>query len=210
MILPIIKNLPIYRYSEIFFIFVLPVLLILFGVVPIEKRGFLLLVVGLVLMAIIFKEKWSLKDLGLRTDNLKQSLLPYLIFTICGTLGIVLLAKILGRSAVVSWWEQPHFQYRFLIMSILQEFAFRGFLIPRLKLLFTSSFNVIAVNALLFAFIHLVFPQPLLLLSLGILGGISFAAMYYKYPNLVLITISHTIFNFLAVLFCFFSLNQSC
>jgi membrane protease YdiL (CAAX protease family) len=161
-------------------------------------------------MGIVSQEKWSLKKLGLRFDNLKKCATPYLLFTLFGTLGILLLATVLKRGVVSNWWMLQHFQYKFLIVSFVQELAFRGFLIPRLKSIFVSPKAVILINALLFAFIHIVFPQPLQLLPLGMIGGIGFATIYYYYPNLLLITASHAVLNFFVVLFCFFSFQQSC
>jgi membrane protease YdiL (CAAX protease family) len=198
------------RFAEIFLLFVSPVLLLYLEVVPLEKRFWLILFLLLYIVSVVFKEKWGVKELGFRTDNIKTAALPYLLFTTVGVVGIVILALFLGKNPVSNWWQKSHFLYGFLLLSFIQELGFRGFLIPRLKSIFNSPYLVIGVNGLLFAFIHVVFPNAVQLFPLGIVSGVSFATIYYYYPNLYLVTLSHAVMNFLAVLFCFFSFQTSC
>jgi membrane protease YdiL (CAAX protease family) len=63
---------------------------------------------------------------------------------------------------------------------------------------------VIFLNASLFALIHIIYINTDIVLPLTFIGGIGFAVMYYKYPNLVMISISHTILNFTAMILGFF------
>ena len=191
--------------SQVALIFILPVLLLYAGIIPVKYRLLVLVAVSLIILGITVKERWTLQGLGIRTDNLVQSIIPYVIFTLVGLIVIFLLAKFLGKNPVDEWWSQPHFLYLFIPISIFQEFAFRGFLMPKLESIFLSVAIVILVNSLLFAFLHIIYPNPLLFLPLGFLAGIGFAVMYYFYPNLILISISHSILNFFAVLYSFFS-----
>lgn len=200
----------IYNLFIIVTLFIFSIILILLGIVPIEQRSLLLFIVSGLIVAIIFKEKWTFKKLGIRLDNFKKSFLPYIVFTIVASLGLWFLAGFLGRNTLKDPFQDPHLQYMFLIISFLQEFAYRGFLIPKLKEISKNPVFIISVNALLFSLIHLIFPDPIKLLPLGLASGIGFATIYYFYPNLILITLSHAILNYIAVLFCFFSINQSC
>ena len=191
----------------------IPLVLLLILTYPIENHllvhwiiyGFSIAILGIVLC-----EKWTLRDLGIRTDNLRTTFLPYALFTITGLIGIFLFAFFLDQPAASNWWLHSHFQYGFLVASVLQEFMFRGFLMPKLRIIFDHAWQVIAVNAALFTLVHLIFPDALLFLPLGLVSGIAFAALYYYYPNLILISISHSILNFFALYFCFFSLSVQC
>lgn len=190
-----------------------PLFMVFWITYPIENHliiHWVVYVFSLVVLGIVIYERWSLKKLGIRTDNIRETLVPYTLFTIVGLGVIFVFAFFLDRNTAIEWWLYPHFQYGFLVTSVLQEVMFRGFLMPKLKNIFSSAWHVIGANGLLFALIHVVFPDPLLLFPLGLISGIAFAAMYYYYPNLILIALSHSILNFFAMLHCFFSISIQC
>ena len=195
--------------TQIGTLFVLPILLIYFGVIPIQYRFFVLLAVTLIVIFIVVSEKWSLQELGIRLDNVKKSALSYIVLTVFAIVATIVLARLLGNNT------QPitgniHFQYGFIILSFLQEFLFRSFLIPKLKLLTASPTLVIISNAALFGILHLIFPNTLVIFLLTALLGVGFAYVYYYRPNLILATIAHSIINFVAVFYCFASFTGSC
>jgi membrane protease YdiL (CAAX protease family) len=197
---------------ELFLIFVLPIFLLLNGSIPLEHRKWLFLPVLLLISLSIWREKsnWSWKKLGLRSDNLKKSFLPYLIGTLFGVVVLIGLALLLRRSPAHGWYLEPHFQFFFLLSSAFQEFTYRGYLVPKLEKMFTSSALQVLVNALLFTFLHSFFPNPQLVLPLTFIAGLVFTVVYKKYPNLYLITLAHSVLNFITVLYCFVSLSQTC
>ncbi len=195
---------------EIFLIFVFPMILLFFGVIPLEYRLYVGIPVLSTILLIIKTESWSLKKIGIRIDNLKESLIPYVFFTILGVLFLLFLAKILGKNPLSSWWTHPHFQYFFIPVSIFQEFFYRSFLIPKLDSVSPSLVVSIMMNALLFTLLHIIFPNPFLMLPVAFVGGLAFTIMYKLYPNLILISIAHIILNFIAVLYCFFSFSTTC
>lgn len=192
------------RVLQIFFIFIIPVFLLAIGIIPSSARIFVLLFGAIMMYGIAWKEGWSYKDFGFRVDNIKKSIFPYTLFTTLGVVGIIFVANTLGYEPEARWFEKAHFLYIFLVVSILQEFAFRSFLIPILKDVFMEKSFIIITNALLFMFIHIIYPVPGYGLPISFLGGIFFAWLYLKYPNFYLISISHAILNFLAVLYGFF------
>lgn len=192
---------------QIILLFVVPVLLIYFDVLPVEHRFVILTVSSLIMLGILLKERWTLESLGIRLDNLKNSLIPYFLFTITVVAVIIVLTQLTGREVQESWWLNPHFIYFILPVSIFQEFAYRSFLMPKLKLFSKSPTVVIGLNALLFGFMHIIFPDAALTFLLTFLLGLGFAGLYYRYPNLIAISASHFIINFFAVLFCFASFS---
>jgi membrane protease YdiL (CAAX protease family) len=197
-------------WLEVLFIFVLPMLLLYFGVIPVEKRLYLGIPVLVAILYLVRRERWSLKKIGLRFDNIITALFPYILFTLVGVILLIFLAKLIGKNPLQEWWTYTHFQFLFIPVSIFQEFFFRGFLMPKLQSMISSSVFVIIINALLFTLLHIIFPNPLFMLPIAFLGGLAFATIYKFFPNLILISISHIILNFVAVLFCFFSFANSC
>jgi membrane protease YdiL (CAAX protease family) len=191
--------------AQIFLIFILPVFLIYFKILPsFGWKMALILSSSLMVYGILKKEKWSFTDMGIRSDNFKKALPFYLVFTILGILVLFFinslssLTPITEKNLLIRTW------IFFLPISFFQEFAFRSFLIPRLKELYTNKYRVIFLNSILFTFIHIIYANLKVVLPLTFLSGILFAWLYYKYPNLVLISISHSILNLTAVLLGFF------
>ena len=199
------KSIEIARLEIIFF-FVLPITLLYFHIIPISSRLYVLLIFSLLIYGIIKKQHWTNEDLGLTTKNLKEYLPPYIIATTIAFVAIVTVVRHLGYHHVDHWWTQPHFLYLFAVVSFFQEFTFRGFLMPLLKKVFPDSFTIITVNALLFAGMHSIYPFPYIGLPFAFIAGLFFAIMYHKFPNLILVSVSHAILNFLVVWFGFFTI----
>ena len=190
---------------QIIVIFVLPVVLLMTGIVSVDRRLWVLLVFSLIVLFTVIREKWSWQNLGFGDKSFKKSLIPYLIFTCLVLFVIILIVKLSERSILRNWWQYPHFLFMFIPISFLQEFTYRAFLIPKLKILFKSGVWVVLINAMLFAFSHLIFPDLQIALPMAFIGGLGFAFMYYKYPNLILVSLSHMVLNFTTVLYTFFS-----
>lgn len=190
-------------------LFILPLIFFTFGSIPIEDNLFIILGVAVVAAIITLHEKQSLNALGIRFDNIKESIAWYLMLTIL-TVGIIPALAALLSMNTQNILANSHFIYGFVLISFLQEFLFRSFLIPKLKILLNSPVLVILINGLLFGSIHLFFSYPLLLFILSSVLGASFAFVYYYRPNLILATFSHSIINFVAVFYCFVSFNPTC
>jgi membrane protease YdiL (CAAX protease family) len=194
---------------QIFILFIFPILLFLFDVIPLFYIFEALLMVSVFAVCIIVLEGWSWRDLGIRIDNCANAFVPYLVLTILVVIGTLVLANALGQKTQIILGN-PHFQYDFLLLSFLQEFLFRSFLILKLKSLFRSPFFVIIVNGLLFGFLHVIFPDAILLFFLTFFLGGMFSFVYFYRPNLILATVAHSVINFVAVFYCFASFSQSC
>lgn len=189
---------------QIFIVFILPILLIDYGVISIKYRSFMLVVLVSILVAIVIKEKWTVSMLGFNIHRVKKYILPYTLFTALAVFLITTFGEQIGREEVAKWWDYNHFIYGFFLVSAFQEIAYRGYLIPALGKLIHKPLVVLLANAVLFTFLHSIFPNPILGLPLAFLGGIGFAYMYMKYPSLILIILSHSVINFFVVLYGFF------
>lgn len=190
--------------GQIFVIFILPIVVLYFNLINKEWRVLVLLVACTLIYGIITKEGWQPKDWGLRFDTLRHTLIPYLAFTLVSVTFVIWFASKLDMRIETYWWLDRHFWFIFLLVSVLQEFAYRGFLIPLLQKIISDRLGIVFINALLFTLLHVIYPVPSVMLPLAFIGGLGFAMMYTKYPNIIWLSLSHAVINFVAVLYGFF------
>ena len=195
--------------AQILYIYIIPILLLYYKILPGQFRIILLFGVALMLYGIVRHAKWTYADLEIR-KNFMKDIIPYTIFTIVSIGVIVSVSKFASSpnsSNYYEWWEDVRFLLLFIPISVLQELIFRGVLMHMLRRAFTNVPFIIILNASLFALIHIIYLNAALVMPLTFIGGVGFAWMYYKYPNLILISISHTILNFVAMILGFFVLR---
>lgn len=190
-------------WVQILYLFVIPTLLMYFKVLSGNFRFLLLLGVAILLFGIIKHAKWTYADMGIRRDFMKD-LVPYLLFTVGGIFFLIWLAQIVPHSPFLNWWKNFKFLILFIPISILQEVIFRGVLMNMLRRVFVNPIFIIVLNAAVFAMMHVIYLNSIFVLPMTFIAGIGFAWMYYQYENLPLISISHTILNFTAMIFGFF------
>jgi len=191
--------------SILFVLFVLPVVLWYFKVIPFRYRFHAFAIIGLCTVAIVLVKGWGGQELGLQGSAVRSYAIPYVLFTLLAGAAVYLIAKLLKRPGTERWWRMGHFLYGFVLFSALQEFVFRGFLIPELQSITSVAWLVILLNALLFTWMHVIYSDDAKALLMIFVGGISFAVMYVSFPSLILVAISHMILNFIAVYFGFFT-----
>lgn len=191
-------------FPFIFFLFILPVASIYFGIVPIEYRIVALMVISLFIYGYIRRSGWGSDELGFHPKSWKSGILPYSLFTIVGVAVILWVGKTYFPAPAISWWQDTRLISFFIIISFAQEFIFRGFLMRFLSEFWNSPYKIIITNAILFALIHVIYQSPEIGVPLSFVGGLFFALLYYFFPNLVYISISHSILNFLAVYYGIF------
>lgn len=190
-------------WVQILYLFVIPTLLLYFKIIPGDFRIVMLFGVALLLFGIIKHNHWTFKDLGIFRKYMKD-FIPYFLFTIAGIGFLFWLSAIVEHSPFLNWWKNIKFLLLFIPISIIQEIVFRGVLMKLLRHAFSNPVFIIGLNASLFALIHVIYVNMTFVLPMTFIAGIGFAWMYYKYPNLVLISISHTILNFVGMILGFF------
>lgn len=191
-------------FLELVGIFMLPPVALYLSKTKTQAHLVVLFFAVILLLAIIAREKMNFADLGIGRKYLVSGFIPYLIFTIIGIFGIKFFALKFGFESYQNWWNSAQFLILFIPLSIAQEFAYRSFLMPHLKKIFSDSITIILVNAGLFAMLHLFYPEPSLVLPLAFIGGLGFATLYYVYPNFWLASFAHIVLNFVAVSSGFF------
>jgi len=190
---------------QITILFVIPVLLIYFKIIPFKYRKNTLITISIITVVLIIYERWSLNKLGIRLDNMSQCIIPYIIFTALCLVALISIAKLTKRKKRQKFYANKKLIISIMFGSILQEILFRGFLFPKLQSIFNNYIVIIVINAVLFTLIHIIYSNTKTTLITIAIGGIGFAWMYTFYPNLILIAISHIILNHVALLYNFYS-----
>jgi membrane protease YdiL (CAAX protease family) len=191
---------------QVILIFILPVYLLYKKIIPFKYRLHTLFTIFLIVVFFVLIEGFTFYDLGIRFDNIDIHLYPYIAFTVLVSVAIIYLSRnVLKREHYIHYWnEKRHHFFIFLPLCFLQEFIFRGYLIPKLFEIFNSSMIVAFVNALLFMYIHIIYSSKEIDLLFVFLEGFLLATIYILYPNLIFVTIAHSVHNFIAIFYKFF------
>lgn len=185
--------------AEFFAVSFIPLSLVL-KLVPVYDNYLVLIFAMLVAATMteirIKKKVWTWSDLGFRRDTLTlRSIRFYFSITVIYLAGFYLLygygkkdMLLKGTTIMAS-----------LLFSFSQEFLYRGYLMKMGERLFSDRRVNIAVNTVLFTFMHAFFhlaPWSYVLIAIA---GFGFAYSYDRYPNIYLVSLFHFMTNLMAL-----------
>ena len=132
---------------------------------------------------------------GWRVDNFWPALRLLALPILCGT-ALIILAGFLSGGFASKKWTQGQWLLWLPVWALVQQYALQGFVNRRAQIIFGAGYRSVLVVALVFALLHL--PNPWLTAATFI-GGLLWAAVYQRVPNLPALAISHALISILLV-----------
>jgi len=142
----------------------------------------------------------ELRDLGLRFDNFFSALKLLALPMIVVTLVCVALGWMSGtRPDIFRWHAARPIVFQLLLgfaWGFVQQYVLQSFINRRAQIVWQRGLRSVLLTAAVFALLH--FPNPWLML-MTFIGGLVWAFVYQRTPNLFALAVSHSVMTWVLV-----------
>ncbi len=183
----------------ILFVYILPVVLLLVGIVPFSQRFTVLLVMAVFVLVLERARGRDWRELGFRTDNLRQSLVVNVaVIVVLGA--CILTAMVLGGvKSPATTSSAAFYVFYVLISSPSQEFLFRSVVFTEMNHIgIKSGWWQIPLSTVIYVFPHLIYKNWSTIIVVAFIGTL-WAFIYRRYPNWVGVALSHAALGALSI-----------
>jgi membrane protease YdiL (CAAX protease family) len=180
-------------------LYYLPITLVWVGVIPFSFRFPLLVIMTALVGAYALARKRSLRELGLRIDNLIPSLLVNALLSLGLVAALFLLDRVGAiREPTVPQWSL-FFAFYVLVSSPCQEFLFRSAVFAEMTAAGVGgAFAQIALSTVTYGYLHVIYNDGLTL-GITLAMGIAWGLIYRRYPNLLGVALSHAVLGVISI-----------
>ena len=111
------------------------------------------------------------------------------------------LVKVSPKIAEIKSIVRDHKVLLFMVpvtAGVVEEFIFRGYLLPRMEIIFKNSYAAIIVSSLLFGLLHYSYGTVMNVVGPMLLGFV-FTIFYWKYHNITVPIFCHFLWDFISL-----------
>jgi len=185
---------------SIIFLYYLPPFLIWTGALPFTWRFQILTAMTVLMIGYDYLLAIGPKELGIRRDTLKGSLLVNAATSVLLAAGISLAFKagVIRKPTIPAW--KAFFVYYVFVSGPSQEFLFRSnfFALMRRANIGGVVLPIIA-SAVTYSFLHL-FYNDLITIMVTFVAGLLWGWIYHKYPNFWGVALSHSVLGAVSIM----------
>ena len=135
----------------------------------------------------------SLRELGWRIDNFRQSLRLLVAPMLLATLTLVFIGWLSGSmriSDIRFGWSLLWTYFGLFVWALIQQYPLQGFINRRAQMIWGKGAGSILFTASIFSLLHL---PNFWLTTATFCGGLLWAAVYQRAPNLFAAALSHSL-----------------